>query len=54
MFYTHLDLTKQEAIFMINQDFEKDIAVYDEIEKQAREMADAISDAMVSHFPQIF
>lgn len=54
MFYTHLDLTKQEAIFMINQDFEKDIAVYDEFEKQAREMADAISDAMVSHFPQIF
>lgn len=54
MFYTHLDLTKQEAVFMINKEFEKDIAVYDEIEKQAREMADAISDAMVKHYPNMF
>ena len=50
MFYEHLDLTKQEAVFMMNQQFEEDIAVYDEIEKQAREMADAISDAMVLHY----
>jgi hypothetical protein len=54
MFYKHLDLTKQEAIFMINHQFEEDIAVYDEIEKQAREMADAISDAMVQHYSNIF
>lgn len=54
MFYTHLDLTKQEALFMINKEFEKDIAVYDEIERQAREMADAISDAMVKHYPSVF
>jgi len=54
MFYHHLRLTKQEAVFMLNKDFEKDIAVYDEIEKQAREMADAISDAMVKHYPNMF
>lgn len=54
MFYKHLDLTKQEAVFMINKEFEKDIAVYDEIEKQAREMADAISDAMVLHYADMF
>lgn len=54
MFYTHLALTKQEAVHMINKEFEKDIAVYDEIEKQAREMADAISDAMVKHYPAMF
>lgn len=54
MFYTHLDLTKQEATFMINKEFEKDIAVYDRIEKQAREMADAISDAMVKNYPNYF
>ena len=54
MFYTHLDLTKQEVVFMINGEFEKDIAVYDEIEKQAREMADMISDAMVKHYPVMF
>ncbi len=54
MFYKHLELTKQEAVFMINKEFEKDIAVYDAIEKQAREMADAISDAMVQHYPHVF
>jgi hypothetical protein len=54
MFYKHLDLTKQEAVFMINKDYQKDIQVYDEIEKLAREMADAISDAMIKHYPTIF
>jgi hypothetical protein len=54
MFYHHLDLTKQEAVAMINKDYQKDIDVYDEIEKQAREMADAISDAMVKGYPSMF
>lgn len=54
MFYHHLDLTKNEAVAMINKDFQKDIDIYDEIEKQAREMADAISDAMVQAFPSYF
>lgn len=54
MFYHHLDLTKQEAVFMINEEFQKDIEVYDEIEEQAREMADALSDAMVKAFPNYF
>ncbi|GGA88786.1 hypothetical protein GCM10008025_34280 [Ornithinibacillus halotolerans] len=54
MFYEHLELTKQEAIHMINKEYKKDIEVYDQIEKQAREMADAISDAMVKHYPNMF
>lgn len=54
MFYRHLALTKQEAIYMINKQFEEDIAIYDEIEMQAREMADAISDAMVQHYAALF
>lgn len=54
MFYEHLDLTKREAVFMINKDYQKDIDVYDEIEKQAREMADMISDAMVLLYPDMF
>nr|WP_144924824.1 LysM domain-containing protein [Paenibacillus bovis] len=53
MFYTHLRLTKDEAISMINKDYEKDIAIYDEIEKQAREMADMISDAMIKLYPDL-
>lgn len=54
MFYTHLDLTKQEAIFMINMNYQKDIEVYDKIEKQAREMADMIADAMIRLYPNMF
>ncbi len=54
MFYRHLDLTKQEAVFMINMEYEKDIQVYDEIEKQAREMADTISEGMVKLYPDMF
>ncbi|WP_425435913.1 LysM peptidoglycan-binding domain-containing protein [Oceanobacillus senegalensis] len=53
MFYTHLNLTKQEAITMINKDYQKDIAIYDEIEKQAREMADMISEAMIKLYPDL-
>jgi LysM repeat protein len=54
MFYQHLNLTKQEAVFMINKEYQKDIEVYDKIEKQAREMADMISDAMVLLYPDMF
>lgn len=53
MFYTHLRLTKQEAVSMIQKDYQKDIAVYDAIEKQAREMADMISDAMIKLYPNL-
>ena len=54
MFYHHLDLTKQEAVAMINKDYQKYIEVYEEIEKQARHMADTISDAMVKAYPSVF
>ncbi|MDQ0215786.1 hypothetical protein J2S13_002206 [Oikeobacillus pervagus] len=54
MFYQHLDLTKQEAINMINMNYQKDIEIYDAIEEQAREMADMISEAMVKLYPDIF
>lgn len=53
MFYQHLNLTKQEAVFMMNMDYQKDIDIYDEIEKQAREMADMISDAMIKLYPNL-
>ncbi|MBM7552140.1 LysM peptidoglycan-binding domain-containing protein [Thalassobacillus pellis] len=54
MFYTHLDLTKTEAVLMINKEYEKDIQVYDEIEEQALGMSDAITDAIVKQFPEMF
>ncbi|WP_404453118.1 LysM peptidoglycan-binding domain-containing protein [Virgibacillus necropolis] len=54
MFYRHLDLTKQEAVAMINMNYQKDIQIYDEVEEQAREMADTISEAMVRLYPNMF
>lgn len=54
MFYHHLDLTKQEAVYMINMDYQKDIEVYDKIEEQARVMEDTISEAMVRLYPNMF
>ncbi|WP_028784431.1 hypothetical protein [Thalassobacillus devorans] len=54
MFYKHLDLTKMEAVVMIQMDYKKDIAIYDEIEEQALEMSDAITDAIVKQFPGVF
>lgn len=54
MFYHHLDLTKQEAVFMINKEYQKDVAIYDEIEEQARQMSDMISDAMIKLYPDKF
>ncbi|HET7579904.1 MAG TPA: LysM domain-containing protein [Bacillales bacterium] len=54
MFFTHLDLTAKEAVSMINKDYKTDVAVFDEIEKEALEMADAISSAIVKQFPDLF
>lgn len=54
MFYNHLDLTKTEAVSMINMDYQKDIGVYDEIQEQALGMADAITSAIVKQFPNVY
>ncbi|MFX3674607.1 MAG: hypothetical protein ACE3JQ_09185 [Paenisporosarcina sp.] len=54
MFYTHLELTKQEAVSMISGEYQSSIALFDEIEKQALEMSDAISSAIVMQFPYRF
>ncbi len=54
MLYEHLALTKTEAVSMISKDYKTDIAMYDKIEAQALEMADAISGAIVQQFPHKF
>ena len=54
MFYTHLALTKQEAVYMIEKKFKEDIAVFDKIEAEALEMADAIADGIIQQFPAFF
>ncbi|WP_407701989.1 acetylglutamate kinase [Viridibacillus soli] len=54
MFYSHLALTKSEAVLMINNNYKKSIEVYDEIQKQALGMADAITEGIVKQFPNMF
>lgn len=54
MFYTHLALTKREAVTMIQKNYEEDIRVFDQIEAQVLEMSDMIADAIVMQFPNMF
>lgn len=54
MFYEHLDLTKLEAVCMIEMNFKADVEVYDKIETEALGMSDAITDGVVKQFPEMF
>lgn len=50
MWFEHLALTTQEAVFMLQKDFESSIAVFNKIETQALEMADTITAGIVKQF----
>ena len=39
---------------MIEKNYKEDIAVFDKIEAEALEMADAISDGIIKQFPGMF
>ena len=54
MFYEHLALTKQEAVYMIQKNYKASIDTFDKIEAEALEMADAISDGIVKQFHTMF
>ncbi|MFJ7969765.1 hypothetical protein [Psychrobacillus sp. NPDC096389] len=54
MFYTHLALTKQEAVLMIQKNYKEDIKVFDQIEAEVLEMSDMISHAIIMQFPYMF
>jgi hypothetical protein len=54
MFYTHLALTKLEAVNMLQKNYKAGIEVFDEIEAQALEMSDMIANAIVMQFPYQF
>ncbi|RAV23444.1 hypothetical protein DQG23_01905 [Paenibacillus contaminans] len=54
MLHEHLRLTKAEAVQRLSQNYKADIATYDQIEKQALEMADAFTEGIVKQFPHKF
>ncbi|MCP1125820.1 acetylglutamate kinase [Bacillus sp. 3103sda1] len=54
MFYEHLALTKAEAVSMLKKDYQSSAQLYDKIEKEALEMADALTEGIVKQFPQVF
>ena len=50
MFYKHLELTKNEAVTMIQKNYKEDVEVFDEIEAQVLAMSDMIAAAIVMQF----
>lgn len=54
MFYSHLALTKQEAVTMIQKDYQADVKVFDEIEAEVLAMSDMIAGAIVMQFCYLF
>jgi len=50
MMYAHLALVKAEVVNMLTKDFESGIQVYDEIERQALEMADVMAEGIIKQF----
>ncbi|MBM4764782.1 acetylglutamate kinase [Bacillus sp. B15-48] len=54
MFFEHLELTIEEALFILQKKFQSSIDVFDEIELQTLQMADTITNAIVKQFPRKF
>ena len=54
MLYDHLKLTKEEAMARITKEYATDISTYDEIEIQARMMAEGFSHGIIMQFPDRF
>ena len=50
MFYKHLELTKTEAVTMIQKNYKADVEVFDEIEAEVLAMSDMIASAIVMQF----
>lgn len=50
MWFTHLALTKEEAVTMLNKDYAKSIETFNKIEKEALMMADEFSNGIICQF----
>ena len=54
MLYEHLALTKAEAVNMLTGKYVEGITVFDQIEKQALQMADVMINGIIQQFPNKF
>lgn len=54
MLYNHLAMTKTEAVDILTQKYEDSINVFENIEQEALEMADMMTQGIVKQFPQYF
>ena len=54
MLGAHLSLTKEEAMARLRHDYARDIALYDQIEEQALNMADDMAAGIARQFPAVF
>jgi hypothetical protein len=54
MLHEHLALTKTEAVNILTGKYEEGITVFDQIEKQALEMADVMTSGIIRQFPGSF
>jgi len=50
LFRLHLDLVKQEAVDLINEDYEGSIETYDRAEQEALMMADVLTQGIIRQF----
>ncbi len=54
MMYDHLAMTKAEAVDILTGKYEAGIIMFDDIERQALDMADMMTHGIVSQFPEKF
>lgn len=54
MFYDHLAMTKAEAVYMLQHDYQSSVEVFERIESEALQMADLLSTIIIQQFPSVF
>lgn len=54
MFYSHLALTKTEAVSMIQKKYKEDITVFDQVVMEVLQMSDMIAEGIIRQFHTTF